>query len=191
MKRIWLTTTLLSGALLSGALFANPGSALDWSAGAFIGSSIPIAQEDNSAGLHFGVRVPVRVQRFLLIEPFYAGSSMRSVTYNIAGFDYSRDGMDIDTFGLNVGFPVSGLLPSLDLVPYVGMGANRMSYIGPGDSTEPGYNFGLSCRLDLPSRLAADLRGEFTMITDGATSRKHASISLGLLYAFSPTPREW
>jgi hypothetical protein len=183
VKRILLMTTLLCG-----ALFANPVSALDWSAGAFLGSSIPIAQEDNNPGLHFGIRAPVQLQRFLLVEPYYAGSAMGSVTYNLAGFDYTRDGMHVHAVGLNVGLPVSGLLPSLDLVPYVGMGVHRLNHIGPGDTTEPGYNFGVACRLDLPSRFEADLRGEFNMIATSATSRKTANLSLGILYSFSPMP---
>lgn len=185
MKRICMLT-----ALLSGALFTNPAYPADWSAGAFIGSSIPIVQEDNSAGLHFGIRAPVRLHRFVLLEPYYAGSTLRTVTYNIAGFNYTRDGMDIYGVGLNIGLPVAGLLPWMDLVPYVGAGGYRLNFIGPDDTTEPGYNLGVACRLDLSSRLDADLRGEFTMITTGATSRKNANISLGLLYSFSSMSEE-
>jgi hypothetical protein len=174
------------------ALMLAPGlaHAISFGVAAFGGTSTPIVQDDTGSGSLFGARVPVNFVPLITVEPFYASTKGGSKDYTAAGVSYSRDGIDLTSYGANVLFEFG---TGFRLFPFAGLSSNHMKRSGL-DQTETGYDFGLGLGFKLPvAGLGADVRGALNMVTDPASSdvsRKWAEITVGVSYSFLhlPTP---
>jgi len=173
---VWVSLVVLLSAGSAGAV--SVGGAV------FGGASIPIVQDDNGTGTQFGIRVPVHLIPLLSVEPYFAHSNLGDETRDFGGFEYTRSGFDIDSFGINVALGSAGLLPGV--YPYVGIGTHEMVRTATEDRREVGYNFGLGFGFDVPPGINLNLRGELNLIATGDTSRKFANITLGVGYKFLP-----
>ena len=173
---------LLIGVL---ALTLLPGVARAISIGGavFGGMSIPALQDDNGQGSLFGVRIPVNFVPLIAVEPYYASTSGGSKDYTAAGVSYSRDGIDMSSYGANVLFTFG---TGVKMFPFVGLSSNHMKRSGL-DQTETGYDFGVGLGFNLPlAGLGADVRAAANVVTDPASSdasRKWAEITVGVSYA--------
>ena len=173
------------------ALMLAPGLARAVTIGGavFGGMSIPALQDDNKGnGSMFGVRVPVNFVPLITVEPYYASTSGSSTDYNAAGVSYTRDGIDLTSFGANVLFEFG---TGIRMFPFVGLSSNHMKRSGL-DQSETGYDLGLGLGFKLPlAGLGADIRAAGNVVTDPATSdasRKWAEITIGVSYSFLHFP---
>lgn len=172
------------------ALMLAPGLARAVTIGGavFGGTSIPIVQDDNGSGSQFGVRVPVNFVPLITVEPYFAQTNGGSTSYTAAGASYSRDGIDMKSFGANVLFEFG---TGFRMFPFAGIGSNHLTRSGL-DQTETGYDFGLGFGFNLPlAGLGADVRGAVNVVTDPASSdasRKWGEITVGVSYAIFHMP---
>lgn len=167
--------------VVNGTAFAGPTA---FGISVFAGPSLPIAQDDNDGnGTTYGVRFPAHFGWFLSIEPHFDVTQGGSFTATFGGLDYERSGIDIKQSGLNLilGNPTR---PGFRFYPYVGVGHYSMSGEGRQEIEKIGYNGGIGLGFGGP-RLKLDLRGDFTMIDMGVSSRKAASATAGLGLTFN------
>jgi hypothetical protein len=154
----------------------------------FGGTSLPAVQDDNASGPIFGLRIPVNFVPLIAVEPYYAQTNGGSKDYTAAGISYSRDGIDMKSYGANVLFTFG---TGVQLFPFVGLSSNHMTRSGL-DQTETGYDFGVGLGFKLPlAGLGADIRAAGNVVTDPASSdasRKWAEITVGVNYSFFKTP---
>jgi hypothetical protein len=168
------------------ALMLAPGlaHAVSFGVAAFGGTSTPVVQDDTGSGSLFGARVPVNFVPLITVEPYYASTSGGNKDYTAAGLSYTRDGIDVTSYGANVLFEFG---TGVRLFPFVGLSSNHLKRSGL-DETETGYDFGLGVGFKLPlAGLGADVRGALNMVTDpasSAASRKWAEITVGVSYSF-------
>jgi hypothetical protein len=175
MKRIVLVVAVAT--LLS----AGAAQAVLLGAGAYAGASIPVVQDDVKTGMQFGFRVPIGIVPLLSIEPFVAFSQLGDATETFGGFEYTRSGFDGTAFGANLLLGNPGLLPELQIFPYVGIGSETLTRSGTDDIQEVFYNAGLGVSIPL-SNLSIVVRGELNILATGDTSRKFANVNGGLTY---------
>lgn len=154
----------------------------------FGGTSIPAVQDDNGTGPMFGIRVPVNFVPLIAVEPYYAQTNGGDKDYTAAGVAYTRDGIDMTSYGANVLFTFG---TGMKLFPFVGLSSNHMKRSGL-DQTETGYDLGIGLGFKLPlAGLGADIRAAGNVVTDPANSdvsRKWAEITIGVNYSFFSTP---
>lgn len=151
----------------------------------FGGASIPIAQDDNDAsGAVFGARFPVHFGWFLSIEPHFDATSGSSFDQTFGTLTATREGIDIKQSGINfiLGNPTR---PGVRFYPYVGLGHYSLSGEGRQEIEKIGYNGGLGLGFG-GDKWKFDLRGDFTMIDIGESSRKAASATAGLGFTIHP-----
>jgi len=96
MKRIALVVVAATW------LAAGAAHAVSIGAGAFVGASIPVVQDDNSTGTQFGLRVPIGVAPLLSLEPYVAFSYMGDASETFGGFEYTRSGFDGTAFDVEI-----------------------------------------------------------------------------------------
>jgi hypothetical protein len=171
--------------LLGLALSAGTATAAGIGVGVFGGTSFPVVQEDAAAGAVYGVRLPVTVVPLLRLEPYWTLIRPGDVEETFGGLTYTRDGGEINAFGLNAMFAAGG---PLRFYPFVGIGSYRLTREATDDRTEVGYDAGLGLGLSPLPRLEADLRAEFVMIAFDETSRKFVNVTLGASYHFLSLP---
>jgi hypothetical protein len=165
-----------------GTAFAGPTA---FGYGVFGGTSIPIKQDDNDGnGTVFGARFPVHFGWFLSLEPHFDATSGGSFDQTFGPLTATREGIDIKQPGINVilGNPTSA---GFRLYPYGGIGHYSMSGEGRQEIEKVGYNGGIGIGFG-GAAWKFDLRGDFTMIDLGVSSRKAASATAGLGYTFHP-----
>lgn len=174
--------------LLALALAPGLARAVTIGGAVFGGSSIPLVQDDNGQGSMYGIRVPVNFVPLIAVEPFWAKTTGGSKDYSAAGVSYTRDGIDMTSYGANVLFTFGA---GVKLFPFVGLSSNHMTRAGL-DQTETGYDGGIGLGFKLPlAGLGADVRGAVNVVTDpGASdaSRKWGEITVGVSYAFLHFP---
>jgi hypothetical protein len=156
--------------------------------GAFGGASIPIVQDDSDTGTQYGLRVPVRLARFLTLEPYYAHTALGDVSATFDGLEYQRSGFDIDEFGINLLLGSTGVAGAFPIYPFAGVASHSLSRDGSDDLTEVGYELGLGLGFGLPHGIGIDLRGAFDFVVIGDGTRKAANINLGLSYKLWARP---
>jgi hypothetical protein len=167
------------------ALTLAPGVARALTIGGAVygGTSIPAVQDDNNTGPMYGIRVPFNFVPLIAVEPYWAQTNGGSKDYTAAGVSYSRDGIDMSSFGANVLFTFG---TGIKMFPFVGLSSNHLTRSGL-DQTETGYDFGVGLGFNLPlAGLGADIRAAANVVTDPATSdasRKWAEITVGVSYA--------
>jgi hypothetical protein len=167
---------------------AGAAGATNVGVGVFAGASVPILQDDNARGSMFGVRVPLNLIPFFTVEPYYARSMLGDAKQTFGGFEYTRSGFDVTSFGVNAALGSLGLTTGFSFYPYAGIGSHKLSRDGTSDVTETGYNFGLGLGISPAPVIAFNLRGELEMIKTGDTSRKFVNVTLGATYKFFPLP---
>lgn len=164
-------------------LAAGAAHAVSIGAGAFVGASIPVVQDDNSTGTQFGLRVPIGVAPLLSLEPYVAFSYMGDASETFGGFEYTRSGFDGTAFGVNAMLGNPGLIPGFQFFPFVGIGTQTLTRSGSEDISDICYNFGLGLGIPLPVLgLSISVRGELNMLATGDTSRKFANVNGGITY---------
>jgi hypothetical protein len=173
---------------LAALLAAAPAHAVSLGASVFGGASIPIVQDDTGSGSQFGIRIPISVVPLFSVEPYFAHSGLGDASETLAGFEYSRTGFDVNTYGVNIALGSFGMLPGFPLYPYVGIGSNKLTRDGSSDISEVGYNFGLGVGFGIPPGVTINLRGEINAVATGDTSRKFANINVAVGYNFFHTP---
>lgn len=153
--------------------------------GVFGGPSIPIAQDDNDGnGMVFGARFPAHFGWFLSIEPHFDATSGGSFTETFGLIEAEREGIDIKQSGINfiLGNPTR---PGFRFYPYFGVGHYSLNGEGRQEIEKIGYNGGLGFGFG-GERVKFDLRGDFSMIDIGESSRKSASATAGIGLTFNP-----
>ncbi|HZI89558.1 MAG TPA: outer membrane beta-barrel protein [Candidatus Polarisedimenticolia bacterium] len=193
MKR-WSAVALLALALAlaGGTALAGP---VGVSAGAFLGTSVPVLQEVNASsfspsdafgesGTQWGLRAQVHAIPVVTLEPFYAKASYGDRDETIGGISYTREGYDAKTFGVNaiLGTPDGS---GFHFFPYVGIGKTKLTRTGE-EINKTGFNFGLGLGISPAQKLSIQLRSEFQMVATGDTSRKFAGLNAGLTYRILP-----
>jgi Outer membrane protein beta-barrel domain len=161
---------------------ATPAWATPVAVGVFAGASLPIQQDDTATGAQIGVRVPIGIVPYLSVEPYYAATFGGSVQERIQGWDYTRSGFDIHTFGLNVDVWHLRVVSGLTFDPYVGIGARRLSRPGSDTKTHVGYDIGLGFEVAATDKFSLQVRGELEIVDVGDTSRKFANLTGGVAY---------
>ncbi|MGH7742856.1 MAG: outer membrane beta-barrel protein [Candidatus Eiseniibacteriota bacterium] len=178
---------LLAG-LLALVLVPGMARAATIGIGAYGGISSPLVQDDNGSGTLYGLRVPVNFVPLISVEPYYAKTSGGSTDYTAAGVSYTRDGIDMDSYGANVLFMFG---TGLQFYPFVGISSNHMKRPAL-DSSETGYDFGLGLGFKLPlAGLSADIRATGLAVTDPANSqasRKWGEFTIGVAYSLFHFP---
>ncbi len=193
MKRIAILTLLLLGL---GAGTAQAALVISRAGvGVFGGLSVPVLQDVNTSsfspsdafgksGSQFGLRVPVKAIPVFTLEPFFAKSSYADRTETFAGISYTRDGFSGTAFGLNAMLgDVDGA--SVKFYPFVGLGKYKLTRTAT-EISEVGYDFGLGLGIQAAQKVSVQIRGEFTMVKTGDTSRKFGNATLGLNYSLLP-----
>jgi len=191
MKRL-AALALLAFALASGAAQAGP---IGVSVGVFGGLSIPVLQDVTTSsfspgdafgatGSQFGIRVPVHAIPVVTFESYYAKSKYKDTDETIGGIQYTREGFDGKTFGLNaiLGNPEKG---GFRFFPFVGIGKTKLERTGQ-EINKVGYNFGLGFGISPAQKISVQARGEFNMVVTGDTSRKFTGANLGVTYRVMP-----
>lgn len=192
MKRIVILTLLLLGLSVGSAQATIERAGV----GVFGGLSVPVLQDVNASsfspsdafgksGSQFGLRVPVKAIPVFTLEPFFAKSSYSDRTDTFAGISYTRDGFKETAFGLNA---ILGHVDgsTVKFFPFVGLGKYKLTRTGSDDISEAGYDFGLGLGIQAMQKASVQIRGEFTMIKTGDTSRKFAGATVGLNYSLLP-----
>src|SRR5262245_17866475 len=175
MRPVWGAAVVLAALLPAVAGAAGVG------VGAFGGASIPIVQEDSDTGTQWGLRVPIRLARFLTFEPYYAHTALGDVSATFDGLVYQRSGFDIDELGLNLVVGSTGI-GAFPIYPFAGIGSHSLSRDGSADATEIGYEVGLGLGFAVPPGLGIDVRGGFDFVVIGDSTRKAANVNFGLSY---------
>lgn len=181
MRKAWILAALVMLGI-AGTATAGPTA---FGIGVFGGTSMPISQDDNDgSGTTFGARFPAHFGWFLSIEPHFDATSGGSFTEEFGGTEFEREGIDVKQAGINLilGNPTR---PGFRFYPYVGVGHYSMNGEGRQEMEKIGWNGGLGLGFG-GSRVKFDLRGDFTMIDIGESSRKAASATAGLGLTFNP-----
>ncbi len=172
-------------AVLALALVPAAASAVGVGLGVYGGASFPILQDNAGNGSQFGVRVPVSVIPLVTAEPFFAKSSLGDKEDTFGGVTYKRSGPDVTTFGLNALLNFGG---PFQFYPFVGIGSSKIEQEGASDITETTYDFGLGLGLSPIPKLSVHVRGEFSAVVTGDTSRKFGNLTAGVSYALFSVP---
>jgi opacity protein-like surface antigen len=158
------------------------------------GYTVPVLQDVTGTdeifgedGTQFGLRAPVKLIPVVTLEPYFATSTYGSRTEEIpegSGLEYSRDGWDATSFGLNV-LLGNTLSRGFKVFPYAGIGTTSLERSGES-MDETTWNFGLGLGFSATSKLAVQLRGDMAMVVTDETSRKFGSVTLGIQYKLLP-----
>ncbi len=156
---------------------------LSASVGAFGGIGMPVAQDDQSQGMVFGLRGSIEALGMITLEPH-----MTFLKYG----DPDLDGVIDNPPGAKVnGFGIDARLGSLK-----GPGLSPFFFFGVGiyktknddlqyDESGVGLSGGLGVEVGVAPSLGLELRGRFDVIgTDGGGSKKAALITAGVNYHF-------
>lgn len=185
MKRLLLVG---SAAMLLAIALVAPAGAVSIGVGAFGGVSVPIVQDDNGQGTVFGVRVPVSIIPIVTVEPFFGATQGGNKDQDVNGTTFTRDGIDVTSFGANVLLTFGG---PLQMYPYAGIGSSKLKRDGL-DQTDTAYDFGLGFAIKPPiAGLSVHLRGELDAAVDKDNtdlSRKWVNVTLGVHYALAKFP---
>jgi len=181
MKRGWWAV-FVGLALLAPA--ARTGT-ITLGGGVYGGMSFPVLQDDQGQGSLFGARLPVRLLPLLAVEPFYSTSALGDKTIEASpGFEVTREGSDVNTFGVNVMVPFG---TKTLLYPYVGIGSASFQRNGQ-DESFTSYDVGLGLGFTVMPKFSLDVRGELQAASSGETSRKMFNVTLGASYSIFSTP---
>lgn len=156
-----------------------------WGIAAFGGPSFPVAQDDNDGqGVTYGLRFPAHFGFFLSVEPHFDWTNGGETDETIGGVEYTRDGIDVKQAGMNLilGNPTK---PGFRIYPYVGLGHYSLKGEGREDLQKIGYNGGLGLGFG-SAKVKFDIRGDYTMIDIGLSSRKAVSATAGLGLTINP-----
>lgn len=175
---------LFASACVALALAGGTAHAAGIEAGVFGGLSIPIVQDDQKQGTTFGLRVPVKLIPLLTVEPYFASSAMGEGEEEIAGFTYTREGFDVQSFGANVLLTMGG---PVTFYPFAGLGQTSLKRAGFDESFTT-FNGGLGIGISPAPKVSIHVRGELQAVVDGETSRKFANATAGLHYAIFSVP---
>lgn len=181
MNRTWWAV-FVAAALLAPAARAGT---ISVAGGVFGGMSFPVLQDDQGQGSIFGARIPVRLLPLLAVEPFYSTSALGNKTIETSpGFEVTREGSDVTTYGVNALFPFG---TKTLLYPYVGIGGAHFERNGENESFTS-YDLGLGLGITMIPKLTLDVRGELQAASSGETSRKLFNVTLGATYSIFSTP---
>ena len=156
-----------------------------WGIAGFGGPSFPIAQDDNNgSGVTYGARFPAHFDFFLSIEPHFDVTTGGKTDEVFDGIPYTRDGIKVRQAGINfiIGNPTKA---GFRFYPYGGLGHYSLCGEGREQIQKIGYNGGLGLGFG-GERWKFDVRGDFTMIDIGESSRKAVSATAGLGYTIHP-----
>lgn len=176
--------TLAAFVLLAGHGTATAGPTA-FGYGAYGGVSIPIAQDDNDGNATvYGVRFPVHFGWFISLEPRFETTAGGKFEQTFGAITAEREGIDIKQPGINfiLGNPTGA---GFRFYPYAGLGHYSLSGEGRQELEKIGYNGGIGLGFG-GAKWKFDLRGDFTMIDIGESSRKAASATAGLGFTFNP-----
>lgn len=175
---------LLMIALVAFACVASNAHAGSIGVGAFGGVSVPVLQEDQAQGSLLGIRVPVKLVPLFTAEPFYSKGKLSDKTVTIGGLDFTREGFDVTTYGLNAMLTLGG---PISFYPYAGIGKAKFERTGQNESWTS-YSLGLGLSLSPIPKVSVDLRGELQAAVDGDVSRKMVNVTLGASYSLFSMP---
>jgi opacity protein-like surface antigen len=178
MKKLFLI------ALTVLALGASTARAASFGLGVFGGLSTPVLQADQDNGSMMGVRIPVKLVPLIAIEPFYAKTSLGDKTLTVGGFDVTRDGSDVTSYGANVMLTLGG---PVSFYPYAGIGQAKFKRTAQ-DESFTSYHMGLGIGIGVVPKVSFDLRGELQAAVDGDVSRKMVNVTLGASYSLFSMP---
>ena len=166
-------------------LAAGTANATGIGVGVYGGLSYPVVQDDVSNGTQIGFRVPVSLVPMITAEPFYASSSLGDKDETLGGIEYTREGFDETSYGLNVmlGNPMG---MGFRFYPYAGIGKFKLERTGSEEINEVGYNVGLGIGIGATPKLSLQIRGELQMVKTDDTSRKFGNATAGLTYSLMP-----
>ena len=156
-----------------------------WGIAGFGGASFPVAQDDNSGqGVTYGVRFPAHFGFFLSVEPHFDWTAGGEFDETFGDVTFEREGIDVKQAGMNfiLGNPTK---PGFRIYPYLGLGHYSLSGEGREDLQKIGYNGGLGIGFG-SAKVKFDIRGDYTMIDIGESSRKAVSATAGLGLTINP-----
>ena len=173
MKRIFALAWV---AMLLGASLAHAGNV---GVGAFGGWSVPVVQEDQGNGSIYGFRFPLTFTPLVAVEPYFSSSALGDKTVSSGGFEYTREGSDVTTWGANVTFSMGG---PMRFFPYAGIGTVNYQRTGQ-DENYTSYQFGLGLGFTPAPKVSLDVRAELQMAAKDQVSRKTGNFTVGASYA--------
>lgn len=190
--------TLLALVIL---LIVPQADAYRFSAGAFAGLNIPVAQEDAESGSAYGVKLRLPLTGFVAVEPNYTylknGDGEIVVDQN--GWDnvtMTNEGGTFNSFGIDLligsvlgykGFGAYGI---------VGLSSAKFEREGVPDLTKGSYWLGLGFEYAFNDQISFELRGkaiifpyddESNPFRDDKGSRKNGLLTVGVNYYFGFT----
>lgn len=151
--------------------------------GAFGGVEVPVIQDDQSSGSHFGFKGRLKLAA-ITFEPFVSFAS-----YGGADIDEvidDPDGNSITGFGLDAVLFSGFGAPRPAVFLFAGIGSysadnDQMDY----DQSDIGYSFGLGLEVGVAKGISLEGRGRFLAInTDGGATKKSGIVTAGLNYHF-------
>ena len=179
MRRVFMV-------VLGLALTAARAQAIDIGIGAYGGWSRPVLNDLSKQGSTYGLRVPVTLAPVLVVEGFYASSTLGDAEESFGTpITYTRDGGSTTGYGVNA---LATFGSTFKFFPFAGIGSYTFERQGVEDISDVGYNLGLGMAYTLIPKLTIDVRGEFNMISNGDTAVKAGNLTLGAHYALFTTP---
>lgn len=173
--------------LLSIAFFLLPiasASAVDISAGAFMGLNLPLGMEDVASGQIYGFKARLAVMPWLGIEPNLTFSGYGDGEAEVYDEIQKRDGGDITSFGVDAALGSIQGTPGLSFHGIVGLGSSSWSREGVDDVSEMSWYVGFGTEYILPSSISIEVRAKAQVIPFEDGSYKNGCITAGLNYYF-------
>jgi len=140
----------------------------------------PVAQDDQSAGSLFGLKIRARLSSLFTLEPNVHFGSYGDTDIEGVG---TREGSSLKHYGLDItfgnGIAKTGLKPYL----YIGGGVYNTKRDGDDTTNKSGWSFGPGLALGIKPELDIDIRGRYNIAgAEGSSSKKSIGILLGFTY---------
>lgn len=150
--------------------------------GAYGGVLVPVAQEDQSSGSLFGIKLRAKLYGPINLEPNLNFAKFGEATFDGVG---TRDGSKLTHYGVD--FVLGMPLATIGFKPFGILGGAIYNTKRDGDEStnKAGWSAGLGFGLGLMQFLDVDVRGKFHFVkTEGSATKKAVGITLGLTYYF-------
>lgn len=144
------------------------------------GVLVPVAQEDQSSGSLFGIKIRTRLSNLFTLEPNINFGSFGDAEIEGIG---SREGSRIKHYGIDI--TVGNYIAKPGLKPYLFIGGGIYNSKRTGDETtnRSGWSTGGGLALGVRPDLDVDIRGRFNIVSwEDSSSRKSFGLTLGLTY---------
>ena len=144
------------------------------------GALLPAAQEDQSTGWLFGIKVRARLSGLLAVEPNIHFGSFGDVEIPGVG---ARVGSSLKHYGVDLTWGAA--IAAAGIKPYALLGGGVYNTKRDGDVTtnKSGWSFGGGLAVGIRPDLDIDFRGRYNIVSsEGSASKKSVGLTVGITY---------